>query len=190
MNATNKLRAANKGKPLSELTRFKDAWNKRLTGAQKDFWRSRFASTDSQEILRSEILNKLKFKLEYDKQLTMFRQWVEAQDQRDLMAAKIEERKRELLAGGATLEEAQDVLLTEASAYSVAARDFKLGVRVSGEISKAVSSKLDRDKFEFDASREALAKLETLKAIKTNSKLTEDQKLEQARLELFGVTPK
>jgi len=48
---------------------------------------------------------------------------------------------------------------------------------------------LDKNKFEFDATRAALAKLPQLKAISANSKLTEDQKLEQARLELFGVTP-
>jgi hypothetical protein len=48
---------------------------------------------------------------------------------------------------------------------------------------------LDEQKFQFNATREALAKLDSLKAIKSNSKLTEEQKLEQARLELFGVTP-
>lgn len=48
---------------------------------------------------------------------------------------------------------------------------------------------LAKDKFEFDATREAMKKLDTLKAIKADSKLTEEEKLQQARLELFGVTP-
>ena len=59
---------------------------------------------------------------------------------------KIEQRKQELLAGGMNLEEAQEVLLTEASAYSVAARDFSLAMKVSSEISKTTGSKLDARK--------------------------------------------
>lgn len=49
---------------------------------------------------------------------------------------------------------------------------------------------LARDKFQFDATKAALAKLDSLKAIKAKSNLSEDQKLEQARLELFGSAPK
>jgi len=48
---------------------------------------------------------------------------------------------------------------------------------------------LARDKFTFDATRAALAKLPQLKAISTNKELSDDQKLEQARLALFGSAP-
>ena len=48
---------------------------------------------------------------------------------------------------------------------------------------------LDKNKFEFDATRAALAKLPELKAISSNKELSEDQKLEQARLALFGSAP-
>lgn len=49
--------------------------------------------------------------------------------------------------------------------------------------------KLAVDKHQFDATRAAMAKLPELKAIATNKDLSEDQKLEQARLALFGSAP-
>ncbi len=48
---------------------------------------------------------------------------------------------------------------------------------------------LDKNKFEFDATRAAMAKLPELKAISANKNLSEDEKLEQARLALFGSAP-
>jgi hypothetical protein len=48
---------------------------------------------------------------------------------------------------------------------------------------------LDKNKFEFDAAKACLAKLPQLKAISTNKELSDDQKLEQARLALFGSAP-
>lgn len=48
---------------------------------------------------------------------------------------------------------------------------------------------LAQDKFEFNATREAMAKLDTLKAIKADSKLTEEEKMYQARMQLFGSAP-
>jgi DNA-binding phage protein len=45
---------------------------------------------------------------------------------------------------------------------------------------------LAENKFYFDATKACLAKLDTLKKIKTDSGLTEDEKIQQARVELFG----
>lgn len=146
MSATPKPRGTNSGQPESPLDQFKAVW-KRLPEPAQDYWREQFSSSRTQSDLRKEILAKFKIKLGSDGKLTNFRAWLEAQDQRELMAEKIEERKTELLSGGMTLEEAQDVLLTEASAYSVASRDFKLGVKVSAEISKTTVSRLDEQKF-------------------------------------------
>lgn len=185
MSQDAKLRAGD-----SEMTKLKELWKKASFADSRPYWLEQLSSSRSQPELRAEILKKLKVNLQHNSQLSKFKTFAEGQEQRELMAQKIEERKKELLAGGMSLEEAQDVLLTEAAAYSTAARDFKLGLKTSAEISKARSTTLDRDKFQFDATREAMAKLDSLKAIKTNSKLTEAQKLEQARLELFGVAPK
>lgn len=129
----------------TEMTRLKAAWLK-LSEDARSFWLELFVSETPQAEVRKQVLAKLKINLRFDSQLNKFRAWLEAQEQRELMAVKIEERKAELLAGGATLEEAQEVLLTEAAAYSTAARDFKLGMKVSSEISKTVGSKLDERK--------------------------------------------
>jgi hypothetical protein len=135
--------------------------------------------------LRAELAKKLSVRLPSDSKLTKFRAWLEEQDQLDLMAGKIEERKARLLAGGMTLEQAQDVLLAEASAYSVAARDFKLGVKVSSEITKSKTALLDREKFEFDAAAACLAKLPELKVISDAPKLTPDEKKKAIQQILF-----
>ncbi len=138
MSAPQKLR----GGSASEITRLKEVWL-RMAEASRDYWRSRFCSADTQSALRAELSKKLKINLTRDGQLTDFRSWDDANQQRELMAGKIEERKAELLAGGMTLEEAQEVLLTEASAYSVAARDFSLGLKVSREISNTKRDSLE-----------------------------------------------
>jgi hypothetical protein len=184
MSTPTKLR----GGSASEVTKLKHAW-RQFSELTRDYWRSRFCSQDTQAVLRAELLKKLKVNLTRDNQLTEFRSWDDANQQRELMAEKIEQRKQELLAGGMTLDEAQQVLLTEASAYSVASRDFKLGVKVSAEITRSTAGKLDREKFEFDAAKAALAHATELKTIST-SKLSEGEKVNRARQRLFGVLPK
>jgi hypothetical protein len=136
MSTPNKPIGTDSGQAEAPLAQLKEVW-KRLPEAAQDYWREQFSSSRKQSDLRTEILTKFKIKLSTDGKLTLFRAWLEANDQRLLMAEKIESRKQELLSGGMTLAEAQDVLLTEASAYSVAARDFKLGMKVSSEISGA-----------------------------------------------------
>lgn len=66
----------------------------------------------------------------------------------------------------------------------------RLALRKESIAQKQTEIQLAREKFEWNGARESLRQLDTLKAIKANSTLTEDQKLEQARLALFGVAPK
>lgn len=54
---------------------------------------------------------------------------------------------------------------------------------------KARELTLAENKFQFDAAKAALAVLPELNAIKRDTSLTEDAKLEQARLKLFGTLP-
>lgn len=166
-----------RGGSESELTKLKAKWRE-LSEDSRAFWSELFQSPATQADIRSQILTKLKINLRFDKQLTEFRQWAEAQAQRWLMAEKIEERKQELLAGGMSLDEAQQVLLTEASAYSVAARDFKLGMKVSSEISNSRKlSLLEKKAAAFDAA----------KGLLENKELTEDQRAKRMR-EVFGIS--
>jgi hypothetical protein len=183
MSTQPKLRSGN-----SELTKLKELWLKPAFADSRDYWSEQFASSRSQADLRGELLKKLKVNLRFDKQLTEFRQWATAQEQRELMAEKIEARKQELLAGGMTLAEAQEVLLTDAAAYSTAARDFKLGLRVSREISTTKRDSLESRRIAllekkaeaFDRAQAALTEAknskggitpETLKRIETELRL-------------------
>jgi hypothetical protein len=54
---------------------------------------------------------------------------------------------------------------------------------------KAKDREFAISKFQFDATKAALAKLPELNAIKRNTSLREDEKLAQARLKLFGEVP-
>ena len=69
--------------PLPELTKLKLLWRDSLSESARDFWLSRFASADTQAVLRAELLAKLKIKLTRDAQLTDFRSWLEDQRLRD-----------------------------------------------------------------------------------------------------------
>ncbi|HTB86017.1 MAG TPA: hypothetical protein VK742_20395 [Candidatus Sulfotelmatobacter sp.] len=146
MSESTKPRGTNSGKPETAMQKLKDVW-KRLPEATQDYWREQFSSSRKQADLRAELAKKLSIKLPTDSKLTQFRAWLDEQDQRMLMAGKIEDRKQELLSGGMTLEQAQDVLLSEASVWAAASKDFKLGLKVSGQISKAVVTRLDQEKF-------------------------------------------
>lgn len=146
MSAPKKMIGTASGKPETAMQKLKAVWL-RLPEPAQDYWREQFCSSRKQADVRSELAKKLGVKLPSDSKLTKFRAWLDDQDNRELMAEKIEERKQQLLAGGMTLEQAQDVLLAEAAAYSTAARDFKLGVKVSSEISKKTAGKLDEQKF-------------------------------------------
>jgi glycine/D-amino acid oxidase-like deaminating enzyme len=186
MSAPTKLR----GGTRSELTRFKRLW---LTLAEpaRDFWRERFASEATQAQLRAEIRAKLKINLVDDKQLTAFRKyWLEEQDARDAEAQASEQDEAELTKLGLSGDALRAVLLDRMKGRALTQGDFKLGLQAIDRDLKQQQVGLDRDKFQFDATKAALAKLDSLKAIKGNSKLSEEQKLEQARLELFGVAPK
>lgn len=49
---------------------------------------------------------------------------------------------------------------------------------------------LARDKFQFDAAKACLAKIDSIKSIRANATLDQNAKIEQIRLQLFGVAPK
>lgn len=78
----------------AELTRFKYYWRDELSESQKDFWRARFCSKDSQATLREEIRIKLRFDLKYDKQLTLFRRWDDEQLENEAEAERQIEEER------------------------------------------------------------------------------------------------
>lgn len=54
---------------------------------------------------------------------------------------------------------------------------------------KAEQLRLARERFEWDAAKAAMAKLEELRSIKGRNDLDEDDKLDKVRAALFGVAP-
>jgi len=183
MNTNPKLRGGSE----SELTKLKAVWRK-LSADARAFWSELFVSDTPQAEVRKQLLAKLKVHLRHDSQLNKFRDWVEAQEEREMLAEKHEERKRELLAEGMTLEEAQVVLLSDAAAYATAKRDFKLGVKVSREISNTKRDSMEARRIvllekkadAFDRAQAALTEAknskggitpETLKKIETELRL-------------------
>jgi hypothetical protein len=176
------------GRSGTEMTRLKAKWRK-LPEDIRVGWIEFLLSEASQTEIRQRIRQELGVNLRFDQQLSRFRYWAEDEEQHNLMAGKIEERRKELLAGGMTLEQAQQVLLIDASAYSVAARDFKLGLRTSSEITKLQNATLGRDKFQFDAVVACRRELPTLKAIEADSSLTEAEKTQRFMEILFGIQP-
>lgn len=175
----------------SEVTRLKELWLHTLSESQRDFWRSEFVSKQTQAQLRAALLAKLKVNLLYDSQLTRFRDWVDDQLKLDLEAERQADDERRLLEENPNIskEELREKLLMAAYRRANASGDFKLGLAAMKQDKSLSELSLDRDKFQFDAAKAALAVLPELLAIKRDSSLTEDAKLEQARLKLFGTLP-
>ena len=187
MSAKQKLQ----GGTDSEVTKLKGLWLDTLTESQRDFWRSEFVSKQTQAQLRAALKQKLDVNLLYDSQLTRFRDWVDDQLKLDLEAERQADDERRLLEENPFMskEELREKLLMAAYRRANASGDFKLGLAAMKQDKSLSELSLDRDKFQFDAAKAALAVLPELLAIKRDSSLSEDAKLEQARLKLFGTLP-
>lgn len=72
---------------------------------------------------------------------------------------------------------------------SIRKRDTKSFVSLQRSQKDRETLRLEREKFEFDAAAAALAKLPELLALTRDTSLSDDDRLEQARLKLFGSTP-
>lgn len=128
--------------------------------------------------------------------LGKFRQWQWRQSRWDAlneMSAHVEEFQRKTHPG-ASAAEIRDLTIASFMAEAGSSGDlegFSEMARLSlkGEAGQRQSAalKLERERFEFDASKQCLARLDELKAIKKDSGLSETQKVEQIRLRLFGV---
>jgi hypothetical protein len=174
-----------------ELTRLKYYWRDVLSPAQKDFWRSRFNSKDTQAALRDEIRVKLKFDLKYDKQLTRFRKWDEMQQALDEEAEQQADDERRLTEQHPdwTKEQVREELLKRTYRRAIATGDFKLGLQGIQADRGLMEATTTRDKFEFDAAAAAIKHAATLNTIRKDSKLSEPEKVNLARKALFGVLP-
>jgi hypothetical protein len=177
-----------RGGSESQLTQLKKLWRS-WSDAQRESWREVFVSAATQADIREQVQAKLGLKLKYDSQLNAFRAWLANEDEREREAELTAEDEAELKARGLVGEALRMALLEKITMRAYTQGDHKLGLQAVDRNLKAQAQTLERDKFEFDATRAALAKLPELKAIAANKSLSEDERLEQARLALFGSAP-
>lgn len=190
MSTTPKLPGGKKAE--EELTRLKYYWRDVLSASQKDFWRARFNSKDTQAAIREEIRVKLKFDLKYDKQITKLRRWDEMQMELDEEAQQqTDDERRVIVEFGpdATLDQIRAEVLKRSYARAIATGDFAAGRKTIVQDLNIQKVTLDRDKFEFDAAAAALKHAAALKVIANDKTLSEADKVNAARRKLFGTLP-
>lgn len=215
MSTPKKLKAKPAGQPDSELTRLKELWRDSFTDAQRSYWRSQFLSKTATAETRESLRIKTGINLTDDDQVVRFRKWDQDEQKREEEAARM--RADEMFLAEThpdwNADQLRQEVLNAAKRRALATGDFALGlaaVRVdqaeqSGkfnaqletaklELSKQAEArareefKLAKDKFQFDAAKHALAAVKELKTISA-SKLTDVEKINQARLALFGELP-
>ncbi len=113
----------------SELTKLKRLWQKPDFEPSRERWRQRFSSKLTQAQIRPLLKKELHINLQWDRQLTQFRQWVDRQDALDAQieaAADDERRIREQL-GDCTLEQFRLEVLKRSYLRALATGDLAAG---------------------------------------------------------------
>lgn len=173
------------------MTRLKELWPS-LDESAQDGWRQKLFSHQSQKRIREELKRELEVELTHDFQVTRFRIWVADQDERDAEKERMKEDERRLIAefgGSRTLDEIREMVLKRSYARTLARSDFQLGLQAMRADLNERTLQLRRDKFEFDAAEVCLRKLPELKQISSNPELSDIEKIDRIRQELFGKVP-
>jgi hypothetical protein len=173
---------------IDEMTRLKRLWAS-MPPEERAELRVILESGKGDSVICVMIKQRLNIDLPYAHYITRFREWLLAQEARDLKAEKNEKRQAELRAQGLSLVEAQVTILREAAEHVLSEEDYTLGTRISAEITRVRSLALDREKFEYKASKACLAMLPELIPLYEDDSIEEDEKIRQVRLKLFGSAP-
>lgn len=175
----------------SELAKFKELWRDKLKPSDRDYWRSRFLSRDTQSEIRAELKLKLKVNLLYDEQLTRFRKWDNQQQALDLEAEQQADDERRLKQEHPewTKDQLRDELLLCTYRRAKASGDFKLGLAAMKQDRGFMDTILSREQFEFDAAKACLAHLPFLKSVAVRKDLSEAEKIQAVRQKLWGKPP-
>ena len=171
----------------SELSRLKELWRDSMDESQREYWRSRFLSRDTQAAIRAELKQQLSVTLLYDNQLNAFRDWADDQWKLDLEAERQADDERRLKQEHPdwTKDDLREALLRCAYQRAKASGDFKLGLAAMKQDKSFEELTLDREKFE-ELKRKA-AQADKAKGIMENPELSQQQR--EARMKhLFGLT--
>lgn len=135
----------------SQLTKLKRLWLKPEFEPSREHWRERFASELTQLEIRNLINFELQIDLQWDRQLTQFRQWVDRQDALDAeRAAMADDAGRILEEFGDqwTLDQIREEILKRSYARALATGDFEAGRRTIAQEMNVKKTALDREKME------------------------------------------
>jgi hypothetical protein len=191
MSDNQKPRGTDSGKAEAPLAQLKDLW-RRSPETVRDYWREQLSSSRKLSEIRAEILTKLKIKLSSDGKLSTFRDWMIEQDLRDAETERQLEDHQQLEKQNPnwTLDQVREEVLTRSYMRSLAQGDFKLGLATSREHTRKQIVALEREKFEFDASKAALKIWPSIRQISSDKAMSESDKVLAVRQKLFGVIPK
>lgn len=168
MSARTKACRAACGQFKSPLRQFKSVW-RGLSDDARDYWRAQLTSSRPQADLWAEILAEFNLRLSSDSELNQFRDWLHDQDRRDTQSARAKENEARIKAEHPdwTLDQLRGEVLKQSYLETLAAGDFKLGLKTVAQ--------------DVNVKRVALDEAKVLEAMKTGQASALEFCLEEAR---------
>lgn len=144
MSAPRKLQ----GGSQSELTRLKALW-RGWSDAEREAWRSLFASDTKQADIRQQLSAEVGIRLKFDSQLNSFRKWMTEQDARDAEAERqqIEEAQLRERHPDWDAEKLRTEVIAASYRRVLATGDFELGLKAVSVDQKERSQAFEETKF-------------------------------------------
>lgn len=147
---------------------------------------------------RQRLLRNFDIELRHDSQLSRWRDWYLRRKQLQAQNTFVEFVSEAVAEGMPALnhEQLRDFQLrglallaenADAEVRLAFAKELRQGMEAQ---TKRLQAETQRDRFEFDAAKAALAALPALRAINANKALDDRSRVDEARKALFGVTPK
>ena len=149
----------------SELTKLKRVWQRPDFEPVRELWRQRFSSELTQAQIRVLLKNELRINLQWDRQMTQFRQWVDRQDSLDAeRAARVDDAARILdeLGDKWTVDQIRDEIFKHSYVRALATADFDLGRKTIAQEMNVEKVSLNKEKFSYykeDTQARALEKV-------------------------------
>lgn len=174
-----------------ELTKLKRLWPL-LKESDRNHWRARFDSKDTQQKIRAEIAGKFAINLTSDCSISNFRKWLADQDDRQVEKEKMAEDERSLTdeyGKSMSMDEIRESVLRRSYARTMARGDFLLGLRTLTVDQRERALQFYWKMKQFDAATECYKRLPEFKLIASDPKLTDREKIDLIRRKLFGELP-
>lgn len=141
------MSASQKPQQSGELSKLKELWPK-LAESVQGYWQEQFYSKRTQADIRKEMKAKLKIDLQWDDQLTRFRQWLFKQQERDDQAERMQENERRLKEQHPewSLDQVREEVLRQSYFETLASGNFKLGLATVKQDLNAQKVSIDKRK--------------------------------------------